>query len=186
MVNNDGRREELFKTAVFGSLGIIFFCVGLYFLMRAASLSGFEKTTGRIEYVTVDTEQRFRYRRRFYYYETYYIPRVVFSYEVDGKKYRGERFTIPDKFYTRYRDEAEKMVAGMKKGSPVEVFYDPDEPSRSALKVEAAGYTEWGVPLFVVGLILGGLTVLFFFIERAQIEERTLRTAMPYRGVKQG
>jgi hypothetical protein len=167
------------KTAIFGTVGIIVLCIGLYFILRQTSLPKFQKAIGRIESVSVESEERIRYFYRSAYLVTSYTPKVVYTYEVDGKEYRGYRFSLPDDFLSESYEEVEQMVRGMRKGSPVQVYYDPSEPSYSALVLERGTCDKWGMPLFLVGLAFCFLTGLFFFHERAKIEEESRRAFPP-------
>ncbi|MBV6395014.1 MAG: hypothetical protein HFACDABA_00585 [Anaerolineales bacterium] len=62
-------------------------------------------------------------------------PAVVYQYEVNGKSYQSQRIKAGDKFMSvRIIGEAQATVARYPAGSRVTVFYDPNNPSESALE----------------------------------------------------
>ncbi len=64
-----------------------------------------------------------------------YTPRVSYEYVVDGKTHRSDRIDfLPDGHSTRDRSAAEAVLQRYSKGSTVEVFYDPADPSTSCLE----------------------------------------------------
>ena len=62
-------------------------------------------------------------------------PVVVYQYGVNGKSYQGQRVKASDKFISvRISGEAQTTVARYPAGSRVTVYYDPNNPSESALE----------------------------------------------------
>ena len=62
-------------------------------------------------------------------------PVVVYQYEVNGQSYQGQRIKASDKFMSiRISGEAQATVARYPAGSRVTVYYDPNNPSESALE----------------------------------------------------
>ena len=62
-------------------------------------------------------------------------PVVVYQYEVNGKSYQGQRIKAGDKFMSiRISGETQATVARYPVGSRVTVYYDPNNPSESALE----------------------------------------------------
>ena len=62
-------------------------------------------------------------------------PVVVYQYEVNGKSYQGQRIKASDKFISvRISGEAQATVARYPAGARVTVYYDPNNPSESALE----------------------------------------------------
>lgn len=64
-----------------------------------------------------------------------YAPRVVYAYEVDGKRYQGD--DVGWKSSANRRAPAEKCIRRFPLHARVPVFYDPAEPSRSMLAPSA-------------------------------------------------
>ena len=63
---------------------------------------------------------------------TEYFPHVVYEYEVDSEVYKGSRICfgcVDAKEETAYR-----LVRMYPKGREVDVYYDPEKPSRSVLQ----------------------------------------------------
>lgn len=62
-------------------------------------------------------------------------PVVVYQYEVNGQSYQGQRVKASDKFMSiRLAGETQATVARYPIGSRVTVYYDPANPSESALE----------------------------------------------------
>ena len=60
---------------------------------------------------------------------------MVYQYEVNGQSYQGQRIKASDKFMSiRISGEAQATVARYPAGSRVTVYYDPNNPSESALE----------------------------------------------------
>ncbi len=60
------------------------------------------------------------------------IPRASYSYEVDGAQYEGNTVSLARNVLPS-RDAGNAWVAQHKRGMEVTLFYDPDDPSQSAL-----------------------------------------------------
>lgn len=91
----------------------------------------------------------------------HHAPQVAYGYEVSGKGYSGTRA-----FFSRNRFDSEEQgrswLAGRTAGSAVKVWYDPQDPSLSALELdhpakgELIGYVVGGVALAGIGLTFFG------------------------------
>jgi hypothetical protein len=79
---------------------------------------------------------------------TYFVPRLRYAYEVDGRRYEGERIR-----FGQIRESergARKVLEQYPAGSPVEVRYDPANPAEATLEAKTAG----------LGLMLFGLAAI--------------------------
>jgi hypothetical protein len=62
-------------------------------------------------------------------------PVVVYQYQVNGKDYQGQRIKAGEQFLSvRVAGEAQATVARYPIGATVTVYYDPANPSESALE----------------------------------------------------
>jgi len=61
-----------------------------------------------------------------------YVPRVYFSYSVDGRAYHGTRVTPAD--LRGKRRWAEQLVANYQPHAHVTSYYDPEQPDRAFLR----------------------------------------------------
>lgn len=75
-----------------------------------------------------------------------YSPLVTYSYAVSGQALQSSRVAF-------VASKSKKVVAKYPKGSPVQVYFDPQQPSKAVL--EKGGSTRFMVFLGVA-LILGG------------------------------
>ena len=82
-----------------------------------------------------------------------YVPRLRYAYEVGGRRYESDRI----RFGKIEEDEAgaREILERYAVGSPVQVRYDPKNPSQATLETKAGGV---GLILFVV-VVLAGLFV---------------------------
>jgi len=84
------------------------------------------------------------------------LPEIVFSYQLDGKKYQ-KQFEFPEgthplpEFAKAYND---KYPVGKK----VEIFYDPDQPEIATLEPGAQG--DWMILAMGVAMVIGGVLSL--------------------------
>lgn len=93
-----------------------------------------------------DNEGRTRWR-------TAYRPAVEYAYPVNGREYRGNQISY-GMTVSAGQSYAEKVAAKYPVGSEIDVHYDPQEPSNSALQAGGAGAT-WII--FVIALVVFAL-----------------------------
>jgi hypothetical protein len=63
----------------------------------------------------------------------WYVPEVIFRYDVAGASYTGRKVTLADSGYPKLR-EARAIIDRYKPGAAVDVFYDPKRPKRAILE----------------------------------------------------
>jgi len=80
-----------------------------------------------------------------------YMPRVQYSYVVDGQSFSGTRITASDE-YQKNRGSADDILGRYPSGTAVTVFYDPQDPARAVL--------EQGLPGNVKVLLGAGVACL--------------------------
>lgn len=79
---------------------------------------------------------------------------VSYEYEVDERKFAGDRLRFSRRLGGRTQGQAEQAVVSYAPGGPIEVYYDPEQPARSVL-VPGPDRRAW------FGLIVGfGLTAI--------------------------
>lgn len=66
-------------------------------------------------------------------YRTHYKPVVVYGYEVNGRRYMGDRVTIGVVTSSTSPGLAKRLAARYPVGTEVKVRYDPNKPSESVL-----------------------------------------------------
>ena len=107
---------------------------GIFFYRRyqqgnaaRASAQSWPSTSGIVLTSSVQVRRSNRSRSEY--------PVVVYQYGVNGKSYQGQRIKASDKFMSvRVFGEAQATVARYPVGSRVTVYYDPNNPSESALE----------------------------------------------------
>jgi len=142
----DALLQAFIPTLLLGIVFIVCFVVGH---RRAAAIHAWPQTTGTVTSTDVhhysirsDGSGTGRRRRR---YSAAYMPIVEYRYEAGGREHLS-RSIWADTEVSGSQDYARKLVARYPTGSQVMVYYDPQQPSRSAL--ERAGRTHW---LFLLG-----------------------------------
>jgi len=85
----------------------------------------------------------------------YYVPRLRYAYEVGGRSFESERIRFGN--IRESQKGARKILERYAVGLPVEVRYDPADPSQATLETKAGGV---GLMLFVVVV----LTLLFAYM----------------------
>jgi hypothetical protein len=89
---------------------------------------------------------------------SYYSPRVEYTYSVDGVRHSSTTVRlIGDRSMRRSR--AERVAASYKVGDTVEVWYDPNKPTRATLQ---PGGARWLLASLIVVSVVGPLLALAF------------------------
>jgi hypothetical protein len=87
---------------------------------------------------------------------TLYRPVVVYEYEVDGQRFRGDRIAQSPGMNRGVPDFAEATVRRYTGGSRVDVRYNPKRPSESVLEPRVPGSWIFALVIAVALLILAG------------------------------
>ena len=127
---------------------------------RANAARTWPQTAGRVIESGVQ-ERTFRMRRRTsvasYRDQKFYAPRVIYEYEVDGRRYQHNRLQMGDLITSSDYADAEKSAARYAVGSAVTVYYDPADPAGATLDIGAG----WGTRLnWLIALLLLAITVV--------------------------
>lgn len=104
-----------------------------------------------------------------------YYPDIEYEYQVDGQRYTGTRMTLGRPVGRGSPKAIEKVLAAYPPGQPVQVFYKPSQPKRSALELRnpATGFFV-SAGLTLVILIVGALAVVTYVIQNGGIEAFTI------------
>ena len=128
-------------------LGGVSFAVAPYIVGKAEARHSWSSTSGVVTTNHISTSQRRDAKTGFWYEETYRVLR--YTYEVDGRAYEGSAYGFGDETVHTVDFDAKYPI-----GTPVTVFYDPDDPSQAALFVQG---TISPTPFYALGI---GLIVL--------------------------
>lgn len=82
---------------------------------------------------------------------TYYYPRISYTYTVDGETYHGSRYKMLDASMSKRKSH--QLVGSYSAGDHIQVFYDPNDPSKSVIETGAQFY------LYIFLLLSLGLTI---------------------------
>ena len=86
-----------------------------------------------------------------------YVPRVRYEYTVNGKSYRGDRIRFGGGGIMSRDDALDAVNDWPPVGAPVEVAYDPRDPSNCTLeRGPDAANGIWALSFAIAGLILFG------------------------------
>lgn len=85
--------------------------------------------------------------------KTHYQPDIVYSYNVDNKKYTSSKITVGDPPLDNNITPAKRLQAEYPVDNEVTVFYDPEVPASAALKpgIQGGDY------------MLAAIAAIFFF-----------------------
>ena len=82
-------------------------------------------------------------------YDTEYLPVVTYAYEVAGTRCSND---IPA-IRLKSREEAEEVLRSYPVGTPLRVYYDPDDPGTAVLQTgDESAFRGLGLTLFVAAL----------------------------------
>jgi hypothetical protein len=135
-----------FVTAA-GGFGLVVLLFGLAFLHHVRQASRWPVTTGRIVASGVEAYRDWRENtsdstRR----QRYYKPSVRYAYEVNGRRYSGDRLTLGMVMSASLPGFAKRTAARYPVGKEVEVYYDPQSPGESVLHP----HSRWHYLIFLV------------------------------------
>jgi hypothetical protein len=109
---------------IFG--GIVFFVWGLPPLKYADQSANWPSVPGTVTKSEIDTWRRDG--------KTYYQANIAYTYEVDGKQLTASKVTVGDPPSQTNMSPAKRIQDEFPVGAAVNVFYDPEAPSSTALK----------------------------------------------------
>lgn len=121
---------------VFGVLGALILIGGIAFMsydrQQIAEAQDWASAQGRIDFAQVETERQYRNGR----YRSRYVPQVRYSYAVGGTTYTNDDIWLTGSHSYSSHDNAAEVLQPYAVGAPVQVFYSPADPRRSALRRE--------------------------------------------------
>jgi hypothetical protein len=124
--------------AAAGGFGLAVLLFGLAFMAYVRKAAKWPVTRGRIVAADVQAFQDRRHSWSDYAYRRHYKPSVVYEYEVNGRKYRGDRLTIGVVVSATLPGFARRTAARYPVGTEVDVHYDPNKPGESVLHPRSA------------------------------------------------
>ncbi len=113
-------------------LGISIFCFASVYsswdeLQLGAATNEWPRMTVTIEATGIDKRQKEGGK-----FESYFVPTVHYSYEVEGEKYHGTQIQIPEPQYKK-RQEAEELVDYLNRQGKMQGRYNPVDPKQSVI-----------------------------------------------------
>ena len=88
-----------------------------------------------------------------------HVPRVSYSYSVDGRTFEGSRAYLARDAFSNKR-EANAWVALRPAGSSAPVWYDPADPAQSTLEIDRPSIVTF-VAFAMVGAVFAGVGLIF-------------------------
>lgn len=135
--------------------GVFIFLYAVVCIRISLAARAWPKVMGRV----IDTRMvEVRRHRR---WSVLYQPTITYEYEIGGLPYRSERMGFGDSDFLGdaiYQDRwaAEEVLARHKPGTPIEVRYDPNDPSRAVLRTGInkghVATAAFGVLLIAIGV----------------------------------
>ncbi len=103
------------------------------------------------------------------YYSNGESAHMTYSYVVNGRKYTGNNITVESIFWYTTRS-AGRIASRSKKGDRIKVYYNPENPGDSVLKVGVC-------PETYIGLVLG---IIFLLVEIEMIKRSKKGKTQPH------
>jgi hypothetical protein len=141
MVLPAGRNVSL--AVMLSGMGVFALLISLASSREAARTKDWKSTWGRIETSAVEKFQTLSDSGGRQRWQTMQRAQIVYSYNVNGREYRGDKVAEGWKASATFGLLARRAAAKFAQGQPVEVFYDPANPSRALLdrRVKGGGFT---------------------------------------------
>lgn len=163
--------DRVFDARIIGPIGAALILAGFVPLFLqdrlVAEASDWPSVQGRIEAARVTSESRRQSSGRrtgVSRSRLHYFARVEYRYTVSGTIYVNDDIWVTGGGSYRSYEEAEAVVRAYPAGGPVQVFYSPADPRRSALRIEGRAGSNYG--MIVVGLIFLGTALLMILSAR--------------------
>jgi Protein of unknown function (DUF3592) len=136
----------------FAVLGIVALGIAVWLFTRDGAIKNWPTTDGVITSSKLETNSPIQVKDRFNNWRSYEssMPKVRYTYTVDGKQLEGSRITREP----RADDHGDAVVARYPVGKTVKVYYDAKDPASSVLEAK----TSIGG---VILAIIGGFFVVF-------------------------
>lgn len=129
---------------------------------------------GRVERSWVDHESSYGGR---FASSALYVPRVAYSYAVNGRTYSNDRLSLVKEEGFREVEEAEAELEAYPPQTSVQVHYRPEQPADSALVIEGVTWHRY------VGLVFCVLVALFgIWCVKGHFQERRAASGSRRRG----
>lgn len=90
-----------------------------------------------------------------------YSASIRYTYSVNGTAYTSKRVRFGGSFSWGWRSPAQALQRRYPLQSPVEVHYDPEDPSRSVLEAGNA-LPAWVVLLFCVAVVAADVAMVYY------------------------
>ncbi|MFP4276087.1 MAG: DUF3592 domain-containing protein [Wenzhouxiangella sp.] len=87
--------------------------------------------------------------------------RLAYAYQVDGSSFTGDRLRFSRRLGGRTRAQAEQALVSYVPGGPIEVHYDPEDPSRSVIVPGPDRRAWFGL---IVALVLLIIAIVFWSV----------------------
>jgi len=144
---------------VFLLLGLGVSYYGYRLIRKARASSEWPAAQGQIESSTVDVEkERERDSDGDVHYETKYIPRIVYRYQVEGTDYYGDQISFGNTSSSS-PNWAYRIKDQYSPGMEVAVYYDPANPQEAVLQ-PGARWTTYIVLGIGAAFALTGVLIL--------------------------
>lgn len=89
---------------------------------------------------------------------------ITYEYEVAGKRYRSERYSLSGPHYFSFERRARRLLEHFAVGAPVTVHYDPAKPGEGLIALSApAVFVIWFVFWLVLALASGTIGGVLLF-----------------------
>ena len=136
-------------------LGVVYY--GYRLIRKARASTEWPAAQGTVESSAVDVKrERERDSDGDVHYETKYIPRIVYRYQVEGTDYYGEQISFGNTS-SRSPNWAYRIRDQYSPGMEVSVYYDPANPQEAVLQPGAKWTTYIVLVIGVVFALTGGL-----------------------------
>ena len=133
---------------------VVLFAMGRNVLQGRKS-QAWPTAPGKVQYTGMETYQS---RDEDGSTSTTYGATIQYTYNVGGQEYESNRRTFAN-VRTSSRRRAEQILAKYPQGSPVNVYYDPENPAESVLET-GVGLGAYALLVFAAILTLAGLAGL--------------------------
>jgi len=146
--------DDMLQVLLLGGFGVLILAIAVAALREAASMRRWPVAKGRVLSSRVeecrDTVSSGTHAAATRL--TLYRPVVVYEYEADGRRFRGDRIAQSPGMDRGVSELADAVVRRYASGSAVDVRYNPARPAESVLEPRVPGSWKFAVAL-ALGLL---------------------------------
>lgn len=172
-MNSHMNRKKIILCIVLALLELPFLIAVAYYIGRGIESSQWKSTEGKVisSQINVGHKSSFSPAGGSFTYSKVYSPDIRYEYNVNGKAYKGTRYSFSEIIVSTERESVQKIIDDYPPDKHVQVFYSDEKPSEAALVTGTSWQMFYVLLLLVLGLLFGQFVVFLLFLSNGSKKE---------------